>query len=75
MIQKPFQFLYQKKRNNMEHALDFHLDCLDRDDEERELYPFDEFLNSDWCDHGFDSQNECPICNLDLQQAIMDRYC
>jgi len=62
----------------MEHALDFYLYQQDQDkeqDDDRELYPFDDFLNADWCDHGFDSQNECPICNIDLQQAIMDRYC
>ena len=63
----------------MEWVLDFYLDCLDRDaseeDIERILFPFDNFLNADWCDHGFDSQNECPICNLDLQQDFMDRCC
>ena len=36
-------------------------------------FPFDEILNADWCDHGFDSQNDCPICNVDLMQAMMDR--
>ena len=60
----------------MEHALDAYLAMLDQDDKEqddnREQYPFDEFLNAGWCDHGFDSQNECPICNIDLMQAIMD---
>ena len=59
----------------MEHALDFYLwqqDQDKQDDEERELYPFDEFLNADWCDHGASSQNECLICNLDLRQSIMD---
>ena len=64
----------------MEHALDAYLAMLDRDDkrqdeDEREQFPFDEFLNADWCDHGFDSQNDCPICNIDLQQSIMDRGC
>ena len=67
----------------MEHALDFYLYQQDQDNERDEtaeqamefLFPFDEFLNADWCDHGFDSQNECPICNLDLQQDFMDRCC